>query len=174
MGITLYRVTNTGDNIGNVPANEKIEFNANTDVDSPNAFITDYQISNTTGIGNNQAAEQNLGDYQDLGPVENMYVFNGFISQRDKTNQTTPGSNPFTAILKKWDEEPKKTDDFKHGRFGIQIDDFVDYNRVPVGSPSASQVGLLWKGISWNNDYAKQPLRADFTIQLILEKGDDQ
>lgn len=172
MTITLYRVTNPGDNIGNVPADELIAFNANVDVDAPNAFITSYQISNTTGIGNNQAAEQDLGDHQDLGPIEQIYLLRGFISQRDKSDNTTLGFNPFIDILEKWDQGTKTNLNFKHGRFGIDIADLPRYDIVPVGT-GTTQIGLIWKGISWDQDYENHPLRANFEIQFIVDKGDD-
>ena len=171
MTIELFRVTDAGDNIGNVPADESILFNANTDIDSPNAFITGYEISNSTGIGNNQAAEQNLGDHQDLGPVENLYILRGFISQRDKSDATTLGFNPFIDILEKWDAEPKTNDNFKHGRFGIAIADMPRYIINPVGT-GTSQIGLIWRYLKWTQDYAELPLRANFEIQLIVDKGD--
>ena len=174
MTITLYRVDVTGDDINDRPAGEIIVFNNSLDVNTPNPFITTFDISNTTGIGNNQAAEQDLGDHQDLGPIEQMYVIRGFISQRDKINGTTPGLNSFIEILKTWDEETKTSDDFKHGRIGVQIDDMPSYNIVPEGTPSTTQVGLIWKGISWRQDYEDNPLRANFEIQLIVDKGDDQ
>lgn len=173
MTITLYRVTNPGDNIGNVPADEQIIYNETTDVNSPNAFITTYDISNTTGIGNNQAAEQDLGDHQDLGPVENMYVLRGFISQRDKSDATTLGFNPFIDIMEKWDQQVKVNANFKHGRFGINISDMLRYNIAPVGTGD-TQIGLIWKGLTWRQDYSDNPLRANFEIQLIVDKGDDQ
>ena len=66
MTIVLYRVTTPGQTISTVPANEKITFNVDDDPNKENAFITRYEIRNTTGIGNNQAAEQDLGDHQDL------------------------------------------------------------------------------------------------------------
>lgn len=174
MTLTIYRVTNPGDVLGTVPANEKIVFNETDDVNSPNAFIKDYEINNTTGIGNNQAAEQDLGDHQDLGSVENLYAFRGFISQRDKSDATTQGLNPFTEILKKWDEEPKTNTDFKHGRFGVDMPDHQSYSIVPVGT-GTDQVGLIWKGIRWGPlEYTKNPLPAYFEIFSIVDKGDDQ
>ncbi len=94
MTIVLYRVTNAGDLIGNVPANEKITFNVDEDPNKENAFVMRYEIRNTTGIGNNQAAEQDLGDHQDLGPVENMYVLHGLVTIRDK-GTGTGGINNF-------------------------------------------------------------------------------
>ena len=177
MSITLFRVTEPGEAIAppsNVPADEQIDFNATDDVNSPNAFITTYDVSTTTGIGNNQAAEEDLGDHQDLGQVEKLYILRGFISQRDRINKTTLGFNPFIDILEKWDTQNKTNDNFKHGRFGIIIDDMPRYSVAPVGTGSTTQVGLIWKGIYWNQNYEMQPLRADFEINLITDKGDDQ
>ncbi len=174
MTLTLYRVTDPGDNIGNVPADEQIAFNGTltADVNTEGAFMTDYEIKTTTGIGNNQAAEQDLGDHQDLGSVQELYILFGIIAKR-ASGTGTGGVNRFVEILKKWDDEAKTNTNFKHGRMGIQIDDFSNYDVVPVGT-GATQVGLIWKGIDWNNTYAKRPLRADFQIDLIVDKGDDQ
>jgi len=171
MTITLYRVEFTGDNLGNVPANEKIVFNVDDDPNKENAFVTRYQIRNTTGIGNNQAAEQDLGDHQDLGSVENLYVISGLVTIRNK-GTGTGGINNFVEIMQKWDEEPKITDDFIHGRMGIVIDDFTPYNVVPVGTGS-NQVGLIWRNLDWDNSYKKHPLPGEFDIYLIVDKGDD-
>jgi len=170
MALRLYRVTSPGDTYGTVGATEKISFNASTDVSTMNGFITSYRVATTTGIGNNQAAEQDLGDHQDLGTVEEMYILNGFISKRD----TASGSTNLIDIIKKWDDEIKTNTNFVHGRFGIQFDDFTQYNIDPVGTGS-TQVGLIWKGIDWNPlEFDILPLRADFQIQLIVDKGDDQ
>jgi len=171
MTIVLYRVTNAGDNIGNVPANEKITFNVDDDPNKENAFVTRYEIRNTTGIGNNQAAEQDLGDHQDLGPVENMYVLYGVVTIRNK-GTGTGGINNFVEIMEKWDSQPKLTDDFIHGRMGIKIDDFQSYDIVPVGTGS-DQIGLIWRNIDWDNNYAKHPLPGEFSIIMIKDKGDD-
>ena len=177
MSITLFRVTEPGEAIdipNNIPAGELIDFNATDDVKTPNAFITTYDISTTTGIGNNQAAEEDLGDHQDLGQVEKLYILRGFISQRDRSSVSTLGFNPFIDILEKWDTQNKTNDNFKHGRFGILIDDMSRYSIAPVGTGSTTQVGLIWKGIYWTQNYEMQPLRSDFEIQLITDKGDDQ
>ena len=178
MTLTLYRVTTSGEEVDpptNVPADELIRFNETDNVKEPNAFITTYDITTTTGIGNNQAAEEDLGDHQDLGQVEKLYILRGFISQRDRSAAATLGLNPFVDILEKWDAENKTNDDFKHGRFGILIEDFPRYNLGPIGTPSTSQQGLIWRGIYWGPlDYDKLPLRADFEIHLIVDKGDDE
>ena len=98
MTLTLYRVNTAGQGLGNLDANNEIIFNATTDVEVLNAFITQVDIQNTTGIGNNQAAEQDLGDHQDLGSVEQLYTITGFISKRD----STPDVTNTIDILKKW------------------------------------------------------------------------
>lgn len=177
MTITLYRVTTIGQEVNpptNVPADEQIEFNATDQVNIPNAFITTFDVTTTTGIGNNQAAEEDLGNHQDLGQVENLYILRGFISQRDKINGTTLGFNPFIDILEKWDADNKTNDDFKHGRFGIIIEDMPRYSLAPIGTPQTSQQGLIWTGIYWTQNYSDHPLRANFEIKLLVDKGDDQ
>ena len=170
MTLVLYRVTAAGEVIGTVPANEKITFSVDDDPNKENAFITRYQIRNTTGIGNNQAAEQDLGDHQDLGPVENLYTLYGLITIRN-TGTGTGGINKFVEIMEKWDSEPKINTNFIHGRMGIKIDDFQKYDVVPVGT-GANQKGLIWRNLDWDNSYAKHPLPGEFIINMIVDKGD--
>ena len=170
MTITLYRVNTAGQGIGNLDANEAIFYNVGTNVNVHAPFITSYRIANTIGIGNNQAAEQDLGDHQDLGPVEQLYILTGYITVRG----TAVGATNIITIMKKWDDEAKTNTNFLHGRFGIDFDDFPNYDIIPVGTGS-DQVGLIWKGLDWNPiDFIKHPLRADFEIRLIVDKGDDQ
>jgi len=170
MTLSLYRVNTPGQNIGSLDANNLIIFNATTNVDTHDGFITQVEITDTTGIGNNQAAEQDLGDHQDLGLVEQLYLLTGFISKRDAISN---GSNRIN-ILQKWDEGIKTNDNFVHGRFGIAMDDFVQYDVAPVGT-GVNQVGLIWKSIKWGPiAFDVLPLRADFVITLIVDKGDDE
>lgn len=170
MTLTLYRVTSPGDNIGNVGITDIIIFNNTANVNSHNAFITEFNITNTTGIGNNQAAEQDLGDHQDLGSVEQLYIITGFISLRTQAEASTN----FITILKKFDDEIKTNANFVHGRMGIDFEDFGQYDIVPVGTGS-TQVGLIWKSIKWGPlDFDRLPLRADFVITMIVDKGDDE
>lgn len=169
--ITLYRFTNPGDTLGGLADTEKVVFNDTLDVKSNNAFITSFRVASTIGIGNNQAAEQDLGDHQDLGSVELLYVLNGYVSRRDSNPDVT--TNPISK-LKRFDEQVKTNTDYKHGRFGISLNDFLDYSVLPIGTGD-NQIGLIWRGIDWNPlTYDILPLRADFQIQLIVDKGDDQ
>ncbi len=170
MTIKLYRVNTAGQGIGNLDANEEIDYNISTNVNVHNGFITQYRIANTTGIGNNQAAEQDLGDHQDLGPVEQLYILTGYVSIRAQVVAVTN----LITIMKKWDDEAKTNLNFVHGRFGIDLDDNPNYDIIPVGTGS-TQVGLIWKSLDWNPiDFQKHPLRADFELRLIVDKGDDQ
>lgn len=173
MTLTLYRVTNVGDKLAvtqQLVANNLITFNDTTDVNSHNAFITQVEITNTTGIGNNQAAEQDLGDHQDLGSVEQLYLLTGFISKRTEAEGVTNKID----ILKKWDDGTKTNDNFVHGRMGIDMEDFGQYDIIPVGTGD-TQVGLIWKSIKWGPlEFDILPLRADFVITMIVDKGDDE
>ncbi len=111
-----------------------------------------------------------MGDHQDLGLVEQLYVLTGFVSLRTQASAVTNRID----ILKKWDDEVKTNDNFIHGRMGLAISDFVQYEIVPVGTGS-TQVGLIWKSIKWGPlDFDKLPLRADFVITMIVDKGDDE
>jgi hypothetical protein len=171
LGIILYRYTDPGDELVSLAASERIDFNFTTDVKVNAGFITSYRVASTIGIGNNQAAEQDLGDHQDLGAVELIYILNGFVSRRDVNPAVL--TNPITKLTR-FDEQPKLNDNYIHGRFGIQFDDFKDYSLEPIGVGD-NQTGLIWKGIDWNPlTYDILPLRADFQIQLIIDKGDDQ
>ncbi len=170
MTLVLFRVNTAGQGLGNLDANEQITFNSTADINNHNGFITQVDITNTTGIGNNQAAEQDLGDHQDLGPVEKLYVITGFISVRDEAESNSNMIN----IMKKWDDEIKTNTNFKHGRMGLLLSDFSQYDLAPVGTGSDQQ-GLIWKSIQWGPlTYDILPLRADFKITMIIDLGDDE
>ena len=108
-----------------------------------------------------------------------MYIVRGFITMRDQSSIGTQGENPIISKMKVWDEGTKTSDNFKHGRFGIQIDDLKVYDVIPVGSDATppandNQIGLLWRGITWKQEYDEKPFRSVFEIQFIVDKGDDQ
>jgi len=164
--ITLSRFTTLND-----PSPETLVFNTSLDTSIEGGSIVSYQISSTTGIGNFQVAEQDIGEHQDLGPFEKLYKINGFVTKRQGDIGVT--DNVFLEVLKKWDEETKQNDNYKHGRFGILIDDLALFDIIPVGSPSSDQIGLLWKGMTLNCAYAKNQLVAYFEIDFLLDRGDD-
>ena len=170
MALTLFRVNTAGQGLGNLDPNNQITFNSGTDVSIHAGFITGVEITDTTGIGNNQAAEQDLGDHQDLGLVEQLYVLTGFISKREEAESNSNLIN----ILQKWDEEIKTNNNFVHGRMGKLIGDMTQYDLAPIGN-GTNQEGLIWKSIKWGPlTFDILPLRADFVITMIVDKGDDQ
>ncbi len=170
MTLTLYRVNTAGQGLGDLDANNQITFNVGTDVSIHAGFITGVEITDTTGIGNNQAAEQDLGDHQDLGLVEQLYVLTGFISKREEAESDSNLIN----IMQKWDEGIKTNEFFVHGRMGMLIGDFTQYDLNPIGTGSDQQ-GLIWKSIKWGPlGFDILPLRADFVITMIVDKGDDE
>jgi len=167
MTITLSRFTSLND-----LNPETLVFGNTLDTSIEGAAITNYIITSTTGIGNFQVAEQDIGEHQDLGPFERLYKLYGYVSKRqgDVVGAT---DNVFLEVLQKWDTEIKQNDNYKHGRFGILIDDLALYNIIPVGSTSSDQIGLLWKGMTLTCAYVKNQLVAYFEIDLILDRGDD-
>lgn len=165
--ITIYRVTNPTDTINNVSSSNKQEFNNNKNTKVANAFITSYRIGSVEAVGKNQAVQQEIGDIQPLGKIEKNYTLVGYISKRDDSN----GFNPIVSKLKTWDEEAKTNTNFPQGRFGIRIDDFRDYDIIPVGT-GTNQTGLIWQNLQWDNDFLTTPLIAKFTITLTVSRGD--
>ena len=140
--ITIFRFTDDTDTIGNVE--DKIEFNTTTKTKTKAAFITEVKFNPTDGVGNNQGAEQDLGDQQALGLVEDIIKITGFISERNSDS----GVNPFLATMKEWKNEPKINDNWQLGRFGYADADDTTDDLTPVRIDS-DQVGLLWERIEY-------------------------
>jgi len=170
--VTLYRVTNPGDNIGNVGGTEKIDFNSskNQKIENPFLFgIDGVTITNQEGLGDNSAPGQDLGNQQSLGPTEKMYVLRGYITKMNGTNDD--GQNAFVAILEKWDSEAKQPDDFEEGRFGLQIGYLRDYDVIPVGT-GADRVGLIWLSMELKPNLSVKIPRLEFEIRMRKSRGD--
>jgi len=165
--ITIYRVTDPLDNIGNVT--DKIEFNINKDTKIENAFITNPKITPSEGIGDNQAPGQDLSGLQPTGRFEKLYELIGFISRVQGTFDD--GQNAFVNIMEQWESEAKINDDFNEGRHGIQLDDLRDYDVIPVGT-GTDQTGLILLDIAWDYDWLRNPPQAKFTIRLKQSRGD--
>lgn len=168
--IILYRVTNPGD--GKTVA-DRIDFNDATatqkDTKIENAYITRFQIKDTEGVGDNQSSEQELGDLQALGPIENKIILHGHISNR--IGDAQDGQNAFISTMNNWDTEAKQNSDFEEGRFGIEFGDMRQYDVIPVGTGS-SRVGMILESIEWDCDWEKNPARAGFIMTFRVSKGD--
>ena len=167
--ITVYRVTNAGDNIGNVSATEKLEFNINKDTKIENIFCTECKITPSEGIAENQAPGQDLGNLQPVGRFEKLYELDCFISLIQGT--FADGQNVFVAILEKWEREAKDRPAFNEGRHGIQIDDMRDYDVIPVGTGS-DRIGLILIDIPYILSWVREPPQCKFTMRLKVSRGD--
>lgn len=163
--ITLYRLTNPGDNINNVT--DKIFFNYSKSNKLENAYVTEYLIGGESGVGDNQSVAQDTSNLQPLGKFEDSYILRGFISQRDSNS----GFNTLVTLLAQWDNDPKVNSNWPQGRFGIKFDDFRPWDRVPVGT-GANQLGLIWQYIQWKNIYGHKDHRANFEIKLKVSRSD--
>ena len=138
--ITIFRFTNPGDD---VDTSDKIEFNTSEKTNIENAFITGIKLNPTDGVGNNQGAEQDLGDQQALGTVEDVIKISGFISKRNGDNDD--GLNQFLVLMDLWTGEPKINDNWELGRFGmIDVDDVTE-DLIPDEEPNT--IALLWERI---------------------------
>ena len=163
--IKIFRFTEETDTIVSVESTDTIEFNKNTTTKTKNAFITEVKFNPTDGVGNNQGAEQDLGDQQALGLVEDIIKITGFISQRNADS----GANTFLATMKEWKNDPKINDNWELGRFGYADADDTTDDLTPVRI-GANQVGLLWERIEWTTDFKGN--RKMFTLYFRINRGD--
>jgi len=160
--IRISRFTLTSD----TPLTEKIDFNEFTKTNVENAFITGMKLNPTDGVGNNQGAEQDLGDQQALGTVEDIIKVSGFISKRN--GDLNDGLNQFIALIDTWTSEPKINDDFELGRFGISDADDATTEVIPDNNPNT--IALLWERIEWNIDFKGN--RKLFDLFFRINRGD--
>ena len=166
--ITIYRLTATTDTISNVA--DKVVFNGSKDTKTQQAFITNYEIGGTAGIGDPQPPEAALGGKQFLGKMEDLYTFFGFLTVRDAG--TANGLNTNAVIMDAWEDGNSRSTNWKAGRFGVEFEDFGVKSIIPVRT-GANQVGLLFKDLVWKNEFSRKPLQAHFTIRFTKKKGDD-
>ncbi len=167
--INLFRLTLTTDTL---TTGDRIDFNdpgATNPKSSKfeNAYCTFIDRMSSDGVGDNQGAEQDLGDIQALGPVEDLYTLTGFISKRD--GDLSNGQNQFLILLDLWDSEFKNSDNWPEGRFGIKDDGDVTNDLTPVRTGS-NQIGLIWESYDKKADLAHN--RVNFIIKLRVSRGD--
>jgi len=169
--VTLYRVTNPGDLIGNVPATEKIIFNSAKDTKVEGAFLFSdgLEVKKQEGLGDNSSPGQELGNQQALGEAEKLYVLRGFISKIDGTFDD--GQNAFIDILEKFESESKQTANWEEGRFGIEIGYMRAYDVIPTRAGGDFK-GLIWLTMDLKSNLATKPPRMEFEIRLRRSRGD--
>lgn len=163
--ITIARLTETTDTLANV--SDKIEFNTTTQTKPENAFITAFEEGPTDGVGNNQGAEQELGDQQALGLVEDITKIEGFFSKRNGDNDD--GQNQFLILLDTWIAEPKINDNWELGRFAVEDEDDQTHDLLPVRT-GTDQIAYLWEKLQRKTDFKGN--RELFTLFLRVNRGD--
>ncbi len=169
--INLYRLSLTTDSS---TTSDRIDFNDPSltdevlkDTTIENAHIQNIDKMDTDGVGDNQGAEQQTGDIQPLGSVDDTYILTGYITKRDGNNND--GQNQFLILLDLWDDEPKNSDNWPEGRFGI--DDNGDHTNdlAPVRT-GTSQIGLIWESYDKKSNLTKN--RVDFVLRFRVSRGD--
>ncbi len=119
----------------------------------------------TDGIGNNQGAEQNLGEQQALGTVEDVVKIGGYISARNAVD----GQNPFLVLLDTWANDDKINDNWPLGRFGVIDNDDHTHDLLPLETEGA-QLALLWERLERKTDFKGN--RELFTLYFRVNRGD--
>lgn len=161
--IRIYRLTGEFDD----EDTDFIEFNIpNSKTTVENAFINEIKFDPSDGVGNNQGAEQELGDQQALGLVEDVIKISGFISKRN--GNSNDGQNALLDKMSIWESEPKINDDWELGRFGFLDADDVTENVTPDINPNT--IALLWERIQWTVDFKGN--RKLFDLYFRINRGD--
>ena len=143
--ITIYRVTNPGDNIGNIGAGEKLLLDIDVDPTLKTTHCHEYSITGGRDVAQNAIADQDLGEHQDTGLGDEVYEILVTVSQR--SNSVAGGTNLEAQKIEDFYQEGSENDNFPAGRFGIQINDFVVKNLVPNTTK-----GLYFKYRRWYVD----------------------
>ncbi len=167
--IRLFRLTNAGD----TDATEFLDFNIPGTEDKTNvenAYITSINDDDSDGVGSNQGVETPLGDQQALDKVEDIITVEGFFSKRNGNNDD--GINDLITIMRGFAADPKLTDDWDLGRFGLRVDDDISQSVIPDGAgvPANITIALLWVRIEWKSDFTGN--REKFKLIFRVNKGD--
>ncbi len=163
--ITIARLTDSLDTLANV--SDKLEFNTTTKTKLEDNFITTFEENPTDGVGNNQGAEQDLGDQQALGTLEDVTKIEGFFSKRNGDNDD--GQNQALILLDTWVAEPKINDNWQLGRFAVEDEDDHTHDLLPVRT-GTDQIAYLWEKLLRRTDFKGN--RELFTLFLRVNRGD--
>jgi len=163
--VTIFRLSLDTDTI--LTTSDKIIFNTTENTKIESAHCTEIVNSPTDGIGNNQGAEQDLGDQQALGLLEDTVKVTGFISKRD--GNLSNGQNQFLIILDLWANEAKINDNWQLGRFALQDNDDHTNDLIPIRT-GTSQIALLWE--KYEKKTNMKGNRVDFTLWFRINRGD--
>jgi len=162
--ISIFRLTLDDDD---ETTTDRLDFNTVVQTKVENNFITEFVESPTDGVGNNQGAEQKLGDQQALDTVEDIIKISGFFSKRD--GDLNDGQNQALIQLDLWINEPKINDDWQLGRFGVLDADDQTHDLIPIRT-GTDQIALLWEKLQRTTDFKGR--RELFTLWFRVNRGD--
>ena len=162
--ISIFRLTLDTDD---ETTTDRLDFNTVVQTKVENNFITEFVESPTDGVGNNQGAEQKLGDQQALDTVEDIVKISGFFSKRD--GDLNDGQNQALMLLDTWINEPKINDDWQLGRFGVLDADDQTHDLIPIRT-GTDQIALLWEKLQRTTDFKGR--RELFTLWFRVNRGD--
>ena len=119
----IFRVTNAGDNEGNVASTEKIEFNTGAAVPDATGKMIETRVHEIEDISFQPNPNRHLDQLQagKLGTKE--YILTGYIKKT--------GSSPIVVNFANWMKQDKDITDFPFGRYGVRLDDMSDDDVTP-------------------------------------------
>jgi len=126
---SIFRVTTTGQNEGNLDPNELLLFNP-TDLATANGYVFASEVFYRNSIPENPKVAGPINEVQDMG-LDGIDVQ---LTTRIQNSSLTTASSKM-GILKKWLIEDKTNPVFKKGRFGLRMDDNPIFNVTPDDSP---------------------------------------
>jgi len=126
---SIFRVTTTGQNEGNLDPNELLLFNP-TDLATANGYVFASEVFYRNSIPENPKVAGQINEVQDMG-LDGIDVQ---LTTRIQNSSLTTASSKM-GILKKWLIEDKTNPVFKKGRFGLRMDDNPIFNVTPDDSP---------------------------------------
>ncbi len=162
----IFRVTVTGDNEGNVSADEKILFNPNTEGDNDSLMFS-TEIFYRNSIPENPKVQGQINEVQDMG-------LDGVDVQltTKQLNSANNSAGSVMDILRKWLIEDKTLPAFPKGRFGLRLDDIPIFNNTPTGAPNPPFAGYVFGTARFNRPQDMKN-KADVVITLRFS-GDPQ
>ena len=139
--VRLFRLSLTGDTSSTI---DRIDFNNSAlsdlkDAKKENAWLLEMERPSNDGVGDDQAAEDDLSSIDAIGPSEDVFILRGKITKT--TGNSDDGQNQFLILLDLWGNEPKKNENWPEGRFGIIDDNDHTNDLIPVRTGS-NQIGL--------------------------------
>ena len=162
--VKLFRLTEPSDDETTLDA---IEMSLTVQTKQENAIITLFMEPSAAGIGNNQGAEQQLGDQQALGEVEDIIKIKFFVSKRNGDNDD--GLNSYLVLFEEWKNDDKINDNWDLGRFGIVDNNDHTHDLIPINTGS-SRFALLWEKSERETDFKGN--REWITIWFRVNRGD--